>query len=157
MPAIVFLGLIGAGLFALAFITKRRFGILGLALAAGALISNNWATILTPILQGYGLQIDLIPLSVVVQAGLVLLPSLLLLFSGQTYESTWLRTAGATLFAVLAVVFLLQPLGEVLRLDGPSLQLYNAALKNQSIVIVLGLLFAVVDVLFARSSHKPKH
>ena len=37
-------------LFGLAFLTKRRFGVLGLALAAGAMLSSLWAESLTPVI-----------------------------------------------------------------------------------------------------------
>lgn len=157
MPAVIFVAGIGLALFALAFVTKRRFGVLGLALAAGVLISANWAAILTPFLTDRGLVIEFIPLSVFVQACLILLPAMLLLMSGPTYHGGPSRIIGALAFAALAVIFLLQPLGDVLRLDGPSQVAYQWLTAQQNIVIVIGLSLAIIDLLFARSKHKGKH
>ncbi|HEU5188015.1 MAG TPA: hypothetical protein VFT87_05965 [Candidatus Saccharimonadales bacterium] len=157
MPAVIFVAGIGLALFALAFVTKRRFGVLGLALAAGVLISTNWAAMLTPFLTSHGLTIEFIPLSVFVQASLILLPALLLLMSGPTYNGGPLRILGALAFTILAVTCLLQPLAEVLQLDGPSKVAYLWLSTQQNIVIVIGLSLAVVDLLFARSKHKGRH
>ena len=44
----VVLGLI---LFGLAFMTRRRFGVLGLALAAGSVLSSLWAAPLIGIIE----------------------------------------------------------------------------------------------------------
>lgn len=157
MPAVIFVAAIGVSLFTLAFLTKRRFGVLGLALAAGALISANWAAILTPFLVDKGLNIEFIPVTVFVHACLVLLPALLLLMGGPTYRGGPMRFVGALAFAILAVIFLLQPLGDFLRLDGVSQQAYQFISVKQNIIIVVGLSLAVVDLLFARSKHKGKH
>lgn len=148
MPAVIFLAGIGIALFALSFLTKRAFGVLGLALAAGALISANFANIVTTVLQGQGVTVQFMPLSTLVEAILVIAPAILLLVSGPTYNAVWMRVIGSAMFAVLALVFLLQPLGEVLALEGPSLQTYNWFSLNQSIIIVIGLILAVVDTLF---------
>lgn len=157
MPAVIFVAGIGVALFTLAFLTKRRFGVLGLALAAGVLISSNWAALLTPFLEDQGLSVQFIPFSVFVQSTLILIPPLLLLIGGPTYEKTWGRLLGSLLFAVLAVIFLLQPLGDSLRLDGVSLEVYQWVSSKQNIIVVIGLILAVIDLLFARSKHKGKH
>lgn len=154
----IFIALIGAALFGLAFIAKRQFGILGLALAAGALISSHWTAILTPMLESYGLRVEFVPLSVMVAAALILLPPIMLILSGPSYSSGWLRVIGAAAFAILAVVFLLQPLGEVLKLDDQGQAIYNWVAANQSIIIVTGLLFATIDTMLGLGfKHKSKH
>lgn len=152
MPAVIFLAGIGIALFTLAFITKRAFGVLGLALAAGSLISANFANIVVTLLQAKGVTVEFMPLSTLVEAILVILPAILLLASGPSYNGMTLRVLGSFLFAVLALVFLLDPLGEVLRLEGPSLQTYNWFSLNQSIIIVVGLILAVADTLFVKAS-----
>ena|SRR5687767_5489874 len=156
MPAVIFLAGIGIALFALSFLTKRSFGVLGLALAAGALISVNFASILTTILQAQGVTVQFMPLSTLVQAILVITPAILLLISGPTYSALWMRVLGSFAFAILALVFLLQSLGDVLALAGPSLQAYNWFSVNQSIIIVIGLILAIADTLFVRSGKPAK-
>lgn len=159
MPTAIFIAGIAIGLFTLAFLTKRAFGVLGLALAAGALISANFATIVTTVLQAQGVQVGFMPLSVLVEVILVITPAFLLLISGPSYGTTWQRILGSAAFAILAVIFLLQPLGQALQLSGASLQMYQWVGLNQSVIIVVGLIFAVVDTLFVKNSskHSKKH
>ncbi|HSE29302.1 MAG TPA: hypothetical protein VLA77_01825 [Candidatus Saccharimonadales bacterium] len=156
MPATIFLAGIGVALFALAFLTKRSFGVLGLALAAGSLISANFANIVTTLLESNGVSVQFIPLSTLVELLLVITPAIILLVSGPTYSAMWMRIIGSLAFAVLALVFLLQPLGEALNLDGPSLQTYQWFSLNQSIIIVIGLILAVADTLFVRGNKPAK-
>ena len=54
MNVVIVVSIILVALFALAFFTKRRFGVLGLALAAGAMLSELWAAELTPFVQKAG-------------------------------------------------------------------------------------------------------
>src|SRR3954465_8231908 len=114
---IIFLIIIGI-LFATAYFTKRRFGVLGLALAAGAMLSTLWVGDLTPIIAQAGIVLVKPPLESVVSAALILLPALLLLSSGPSYKSQVQRLVGAGAFAVLAAALLLDPLGSALVIDG---------------------------------------
>ena len=43
MEVVVVFSILAIGLFVAAFITRRRFGLLGLALAAGSILSSIWA------------------------------------------------------------------------------------------------------------------
>lgn len=159
MTALVFFLLLIGSLFALSYVTKRRFGVLGLSLAAGSLLSINWAGTLTPFIQQQGVELAAPPLDTVVRASLVLLPPLLLFFSGPAYQSGWPRFFGAVGFSVLAFAFLLQPLGDAIQLDGGGLTLYSFFQDYQSLIIVCGLIGAIVDVLLTRknSSKKSAH
>lgn len=154
MNVAVIYGLTLIVLFALAYVTKRRFGVLGLALAAGAMLSDLWAQKLTPIVASAGFQTDIPPLTTVVAVALVLLPALLLLTSGPTYQNKLERFVGAGLFAALAVALLIEPLGSALILEGESLRMYNIFIDNQVWIVTIGLTVAIVDLLFART---PKH
>ena len=82
-------------LFGLAYVTKRRFGVLGLALAAGSMLSELWAEKLTPLVRDAGLIVQKPPLITVVAVVLVLLPAAFLLFSGPSYRDTPKRLFGA--------------------------------------------------------------
>lgn len=150
ITTIFLIGLL-AGLFLLSFLTKRRFGVLGLSLAAGAVISTNWTSTLTPLLEQQGVHIVSPPLGSLVAAALVLLPPALLLFSGPTYNGMWPRILGAAAFALLAFAFLLNTFGTSLQLDRTSLALYAFFSNSQSAIIIGGLIGAIVDVLFTRS------
>lgn len=151
MSAILLVALL-VSLFGLAYVTRRRFGVLGLALAAGSLLSANWAGTLTPFLEQQGLTLTSPPLAIVVQSALILMPPLLLLFSGPAYREPWQRIAGALAFSLLAFAFLLTPFGSYVRLDQGQ-DIYNALKNYQSIIIVAGLILALGDILLTRKKH----
>jgi hypothetical protein len=150
MSSLIVVGLLFATLFAMAYITKRRFGVLGLALAAGSLLSANWADTLTPFIEQHGVTLVMPPLATVVQAGLTLAPPLLLMFGGPTYSKTLPRLAGSLAFAVLAVTFLVDSIGGSLQLDPTGQAAYRIVLDYRSLIIVVGLVAALVDILLTR-------
>jgi len=151
---VIFLGII-AVLFAAVFLTKRRFGILGLALAAGAVLSNLWVGDLTPIIAEAGIVIVKPPLESVVATGLTLLPALILLASGPTYKKVAQRVVGAAAFAVLAVSLLLEPLSAALVIDNNGRPLYDFFAQYRTIIITICLMFAVGDILLTK--HIKRH
>jgi hypothetical protein len=151
MSFVVIFCMVVAALFILAFFTKRRFGVLGLALAAGAMLSGLWVGDLTPIIANAGFIIVKPPLSSVVSAGLILLPALLLLSSGPTYKTMRQRVIGAAAFAVLAVALLLEPLGSALVIDGIGRSVYEFFVQYRSIIITAALSLAVLDLLVTKT------
>lgn len=146
---VIFLIIIGL-LFATAFFTKRRFGVLGLALAAGAMLSTLWVGDLTPIIANAGIILVKPPLESVVAGGLILLPALLLLSSGPTYKSFSQRLVGSAAFAVLAIALLLQPLGSALVIDGIGTSVYDFFTHYRTIIITVCLALAILDLLVAK-------
>jgi len=144
-------------LFGLAFLTKRRFGVLGLALAAGAMLSSLWAATLTPILEQAGFNVQALPLLTLVSVSLVLLPAILLLFSGPSYKEMVPRLIGAFLFASLALALLVEPLGSAVILTGQSKEVYDFFAANRVYIVTLGLVAALVDLLATHSSRHRKH
>lgn len=157
MNMVIILIIILAMLFALTFFTKRRFGVLGLALAAGAVLSNFWATDLTPMVRQMGLETISPPLTSVVAAALVLLPALVLLFSGPSYTHMVERVIGSAAFALLALAFLLPTLGSALTLYGDSLKIYTFISDHRVWLVTLGLLFAIFDLLAVKTRrHREK-
>lgn len=147
-------------LFALAYFTKRRFGVLGLALAAGSMLSALWAEQLTPYVRDVGLVVDNPPLITVVSVALVLLPAVILLFSGPSYSDKPRRITGALLFASLAFALLIEPLGSALVLQGQGKQIYDFFAQNQVYIVTIGLIIAIIDLLSTHTAkvHKPaKH
>lgn len=149
--ALVFIVVL-ALLFALAFLTKRRFGVLGLALAAGAMLSSLWAESLTPIFVNAGVMIEKPPMITVVSVALVLLPAVLLLFSGPSYKDLPMRLVGAFLFAALALALLVEPLGSAMVLTGDSKTVYNFFVDNRVYIVTVGLVLALLDILATRTS-----
>lgn len=148
-----------AVLFGLAFVTKRRFGVLGLALAAGAMLSGLWATTLTPIIAKAGVSVQEPPLLTLVSVALVLLPAVVLLFSGPSYKDTPMRLVGAFCFAALATALLVEPLGSAMILTGESKAVYDFFVTNRVYIVTAGLIVALFDILTTHSgrSHRRHH
>jgi hypothetical protein len=144
--ALVFIIVI-ALLFALAYFTKRRFGVLGLALAAGSMLSGLWAEKLTPIVAHAGLVVENPPLITVVSVALVLLPAIFLLFSGPSYHQMPMRLISAVLFAALAFALLIEPLGSALVLQDQGKEVYDFMSDNRVYIVTAGLILAVLDLL----------
>jgi hypothetical protein len=150
---VIFLIVIGL-LFAASFFTKRRFGVLGLALAAGALLSSLWVKDLTPVIANAGFVIVKPPLTSLVSAALILAPALLLLSSGPTYKSLVQRVIGAVAFAILATSLLLEPLGSALVIEGVGKTVYDFFVSYHAIIVTAGLVLAMLDLLITKT---PKH
>jgi len=138
-------------LFVVAYTTKRRFGALGLALCAGLVLSNSWSSSLTPFLQQQGFILVSPPLASVVAGGLLLLPAVLLLFSGPTYNKPLGRIGGAIAFAVFAFVLLLGQLGTAFTTDAFSVQVYQQLSALSSLITVAAIGLAVADTLLIRT------
>ncbi len=154
MNVAIVVGIVIAILFAVAFFTKRRFGVLGLALTAGATLSTMWATELTPIVEKSGFIISAPPMETVVAGLVILLPAILLLFSGPTYSKMSQRVIGAAAFGLLAAAFLLEPLGDAMVLLGDSRQVYTFLADNRIVIITAGILFALFDLLAVKTPKK---
>jgi len=142
---VIFLIIIGV-LFATAFFTKRRFGVLGLALAAGAMLSTLWVGDLTPIIANAGIVLVRPPLESVVSAALILLPAVILLSSGPIYKALWQRIVGASAFAVLAIALLLEPLGSALVIDNVGKPVYDFFVQQRTTIVTAALISAVLDL-----------
>lgn len=155
MNVVIIFLIVVAALFVVAFATKRRFGVLGLALAAGAMLSSLWSEKLTPLVEQTGVvSIVLPPLESLVAAALVLLPAVLLFFSGPTYKHIGHRVMGSFAFAILALALLLEPLGSALVLQDIGKQIYDFFVENRVYIVTAGLVFALFDILATKT---PKH
>lgn len=148
------IGVLGL-LFLMSFATKRRFGVLGLALAAGALLSANWSGTLTPFIQRQGVTLVSPPLQMVVEVALTILPAAILLFSGPSYSKMWQRIAGSVGFALLGYALLAHSLNNILQLDEPGLSFYTFMSDYVNLIIVVGIIAAVTDT-FLTSNPRPK-
>lgn len=151
--AFILLIIIGL-LFATAYFTKRRFGVLGLALCAGSLLSVMWTAEAAEMIRGTGLQLVTPPLETVVAVSLVLLPALLLLFSGPSYSKLWQRVVGASAFALLATALLLVPLGDKLILDDTTQEYYETLVDNRNVIITAAVAYALFDILTLKTPKK---
>lgn len=141
---------IAAALFAGAYMTKRRFGLLGLALTAGATLSTIWSYEAGLVVSATGL-VPAGPITTAVTLGAVtLLPAVVLLFHGYAYKDNFSRFVGALLFALLAVAFLVEPLEYVVALEGEAAQVYSWLVDHRSIIISIGVILSVLDLFFTK-------
>lgn len=156
MISLMFLvGIMGL-LFIMAFATRRRFGMLGLALAAGAVLSANWSGTLTPIIQRQGVTLISPPLQEVVQVVLIILPAAVLLLNGATYSKTWQRVVGSLGFALLGYALLESTLGNILQLDQPGFSFYTYMHGYVNLIVIVGIIAAVVDTFLAGKPRSKK-
>jgi len=147
--------IIAAVLFVVAFISKCRFGLLGLALSAGSLLSGIWTYNAELVLAFLGVSSELLT-TATISAVIILLPAGLLLFHGYAYKNSMGRVVGAALFTLLALAFLIEPLGYVLVPQGLAANLYDWIMVNRDMVIGVGLVLAVLDLFFTKPVRSPK-
>jgi len=139
-------------LFAAAFIAKRRFGLLGFALAAGSILSGIWGYDAGLIAGFFSIPSGLTT-TAVGSALIVLLPAVVLLFHGDTYKTLVGRITGASLFTLLATAFLIEPQSHVLMPHGFGANVYKWLVDNRTMVIGAGLIAAVVDLFLTKSAN----
>ena len=158
MTSLIVIIVIAVVLFSLGFITNRRFGLRGLALAAGAMIATLWVGDLTPIIARTGFELSTPPLESVIAVVLTLLPAFLVLSSGQPNKSKLQRTFGSLLFALLAVTLLLEPIGAALVIESPGDKLYAFMAEYRVVTITACLIAAILDLIFTKTPKIPsKH
>ncbi len=150
MDIIVFFAGLAIALFVAAFIAKRRFGLLGLALAAGSILSTIWSFDAGLVVSSIGIVPSGPLTTAVTLCIIVLLPAVVLLFHGYTYKNLFARIVGSLLFTVLALAFLIEPLGYALSLQGVGAEAYKWLLANKDIIISIALVLAVVDLFFTK-------
>ncbi len=133
-------------LFAAAFFSHRRFGLLGLGLAAGYVLSGLWLSTAEFMVSVTGIVPSGIVTNFVATAILILLPPVILMMHGYSYSSLTGRLIGASLFTVLAVAFLAEPITKAIILDGVGLQAMSWISTNAGMIIGVGVMAAVFDV-----------
>ena len=155
MNIIAFYGGLIFLLFAAVFVTKRRFGMLGLALAAGSLLGDIWGYTVTAVAPGISSILSGPKPSAIILSAIVLLPAVILLFHGNKCKTVIGRFVNAALFTVLAMAFLVEPLSQGFVLQGVGGDAYNWLINNKTMVIGFGLIIAVIDLFFTKPAQLP--
>ena len=143
--------------FTVVFITKKRFGLLGLTLAAGSMMSVAWTGYAERLVSYVGI-IGSPMVSTTIALAIVLAPSIVLLLHGHTNKTLIGRIVSATLFSVLATVLLIEPMSRVFIPQSVGVDIYNLVLNNRSLIISICLTVAVIDLFFTKpaSTHEKK-
>lgn len=155
MTLVIILG-IAASLFVLAFVTKRRFGVLGLGLAAGVVLSQLWAPTLSGFLRSQGLPVEPLSHLTVAQVLLTLVPALLLLSAGPKYHDRKGALIGSLLFAVLATLFVISPITRDFSVEGDTSPVFDFITTWQNVLVAAGVALAIVDMLLAHGPKLPR-
>jgi len=152
MNLIVIFAIIMVALFVLLFIAKRKFGLLGLALAAGSILSDLWIE-----KAGYTLGMLNAPSNMyvvaAVSAAIVLAPAILMIFHDGKYKTMVGRLTGSGLFTLLALAFLVEPIGRVLIPQGIGALAYNWVVTNNGAIIATCLVLSIIDLLLPKHNH----
>lgn len=144
---IIILILLGA-LFALAFITGRRFGILGLGIAAGTLLASLTITPIETVFQLFQQYLGGISPAQATTILLLLAPSIVLMFSGgPKYHSAKGRILGALLYTIMAGFAILPFV--MSQMEIPD-EVKNIVLTSHTFALAIGVVIAVVDSFFTR-------
>ena len=149
-------------LFVIAFFTRRRFGVLGLALAAGTVLSQYASGYVADLLKHNDITIGGMDYKVLASILLIISPALLLLAGGPTYRDKKAAVFGATGFALLGMFFVLGPLSTILPTDDQTVRDTLVIMSNlQNYVIIAALVFALIDTFMihgtiGRRFHKDK-
>lgn len=138
-------------LFGLAFLSKRRFGVLGMALATGWIIAQYETSTISGYLADYGVSLGAIALPTAVSMTIILVPSLLLFFGGPTYPSKRARIIGSALYALTASLLCLGALGHSFVLMGIDKQIFDTVWVYKDQAIVGLLVLAVLDMFITHS------
>ncbi len=154
MEVVLLFGSVVGIVFAGTFLSRRRFGVLSLSLAAGSVLAAVWAERLTVELERLGLGIDWLPVGVVATIILLLLPMTLLLLSGPKHQSGWARFMAALGAGILTAAFLVQPLGKYMVLQGQALEIYKLLVESWHYVVTAGLVAGVMDLILVSSPKK---
>jgi hypothetical protein len=157
MTFLVILAVIILALFGLVFFTRRRMGVLGLALAAGAMLATMWVGELTPIIASAGVVIIQPPLESLVSSFLILLPAILLLSNGAKYTNPSQRIIGATTFALLAIALLLPSIGSALVIDDTGRPIYDFFDHYRTLIVTVGLTLSILDIISTKLPKRSGH
>ena len=136
---------VALALFAVAYVSRRRFGIVGLALAAGSLLAGYMTKDLSKLIAQYGIPVE--PLSAISAASIILtlLPAFVLLFGGPHYKKRNDAMVGAVGFAVMAMLLILEPLTSSLPPDRLMQPFLNWVSSYSSVLLAVVVAAAVVD------------
>lgn len=144
---------IAISLFTLAFLMKRRFGTLGLGLAAGALLSAQLTQDVSLLIEKNSIPVQPLSSTAAASVALILLPAFVLLLSGPTYKSRTSAAIGALAFALMGTMLILGPLTTALPALEPLVwDALEFIAEYQSVLIAAGVVGAVIDSWLTHSS-----
>ena len=150
MTYLVILGAYFAILFVAAWLSRRNLGVPALALAAGVLLADAWASSLAPVVAQAGLVLTKPPLTSVVA---VVLPSLIVMVRSGRVSSRWHSVSGALVFAVFATILTYGAFHAAVEMDDASRQYAVYITQYRHTIITVCIVYAIMEISFRRQSH----
>jgi hypothetical protein len=142
-------------LFILSFFTKRRFGLLGLGLAAGVLLNQLAGAWLVEPISTLGINFAPLETKDVVTMALTILPSLLMLITGDKQHGTVRRLLTSLLYALIATALITLPITKAFPVDDAMSRNILTLIENiQLPILTFGIILALVDLLLPRRKEK---
>lgn len=154
-PLIIF-GVLVALLFGGAYLTKRRFGVLGLALAGGAVLADHLGMIGGLFFAAMDLYVGPLSPENLALVVIILSPALLMLIHGPSYHSSLQRLGASALFVLLALALALQPLQSLLLGSEAGIAIFRFVMQYRVLIISAGLIAAFADIFIMKASSRPK-
>ena len=149
VSATIIIAILLLALFLLAFITGRRFGILGLGIAAGTLLATQTLLPLETVFQLFQQYLGGISPAQATAILLLLAPSILLMFSGgPKYHSKKMRLLGALLYTIMAGLAFLPFV--ISQIEIPA-EVKNIIMTSHTFALAVGVVIAVVDCFIMRN------
>lgn len=155
MTFFIVLGIYVSVLTLVVYIARRSFGLLGLALVAGALLARLWAPDLTPIVARTGLVIVQPPLLSIVATMLTLLPAFVLLPKSPKVHGALPRVVSAVLFGLLAAVLTFEPFLAAVVADRQAIDAIAVIERYRPVLVTSGVILALLDIWAVRPN--PHH
>lgn len=148
-----FLFVIVFALFLLPYVFKKRFGVLVLAIASGSILNSIWAYDIGLIAKGLGFPDSSIT-PYLVSILIILAPALIIIFQVQKVHNSFYKFIGSILFSVIALSFIIEPVGRVLLLTNLNSSVYNWFFQSRYMIMGFGLIISLVDIFFTKKPTK---
>lgn len=152
ISATIIIAILLIALFLLSFITGRRFGILGLGVAAGTLLASQTLLPLEAVFQLFQQYLGGISPAQAATILLLLAPSIILMFSGGArYDSKKMRLIGSLLYTTMAGFAILPFV--MSQIEIPN-EIKNVVLTSHTFALAIGVVLAVIDCFITRNHRR---
>jgi hypothetical protein len=152
MNGIIIIGSTFLFLFLLAFLTKRKFGILGLGLAAGVCLNQLAGSVVTEWLSPFDASFNPLTSANVATIALTILPSLIFTFTGPRHHTVlpFYNLIFSLAYALIATTLLIAPITLGFPVDDPNARNIISLLSSiQLPILAFGILIAIFDISFS--------
>ncbi len=155
---VIVIGVIAIILFSIALLSRRRYGILGLSLSAGTLLSSTIARDTSTLMTNFEIPTGSIPYLTAAQILLILLPAFLLVLSGPSYPNRPRAVLGSICFTLLGTLLLLSPISAIVPYDDQSRELFAllSPYTNLAVATLVGISIVDTWVLYKSSQKASK-